>query len=225
MSVKKVLAFDLDGTLAISKSALHPEMAVVLSKILETFDVCVISGGGFPQFKSQVIDNLIGLSDIQLDHLHLMPTCGTRYYRYEKETTSWVQKYAEDLTDEQKNKIREALETSSKSLGYWPENPVGEIIEDRDSQLTFSALGQFAKTEDKYAWDPDGSKKLAIRDATALLLPDLEVRAGGTTSIDVTRPGIDKAYGMAKLIEALGIEKEDILFFGDMMKAIWYRLS
>ena len=42
--------------------------------------------------------------------------------------------------------------------------PAGEVIEDRDTQITFSALGQDATPEDKYAWDPDNEKKLAIRD-------------------------------------------------------------
>jgi len=48
-------------------------------------------------------------------------------------------------------------------------------------------------------------------------MPDLEVRAGGTTSVDVTMIGIDKAYGMKKLIEEMAIAKEDILFIGDKL--------
>ncbi len=48
-------------------------------------------------------------------------------------------------------------------------------------------------------------------------MPDLEVRLGGTTSVDVTRPGIDKSYGMKKLMAALGIAKDEILFFGDKL--------
>ncbi len=48
-------------------------------------------------------------------------------------------------------------------------------------------------------------------------LPDLEVRSGGTTSVDVTRKGIDKAYGMRKLIEFLELELADVLFVGDRL--------
>jgi len=214
--VKKVLAFDLDDTLAITKSPISDEMAEVLGEVLNHFDVCVISGGRFEQFTLQIIDRL-PLEATRLKRLHLMPTCGTRYYRYNEDSKEWDLQYAEDLTDEQKVKIREVLESSAKQLGLWPENPAGEVIEDRQSQLTYSALGQQATPEDKYAWDPDGSKKLAIRDLAAAQLPGLEVRAGGTTSIDVTRVGIDKAYGMQKLIDSLGITKEDILFFGDKL--------
>ena len=215
--MKKVLAFDLDDTLSITKSPISDEMVATLSKILEKFEVCVISGGRFEQFKFQITDRL-QVSPKLLTRLHLMPTCGTQYYRFNEIKNEWQQQYSEDLSEVEKQQIREALEVSAKQLGLWKSDPAGEILEDRGSQVTFSALGQQATPEDKYAWDPDGSKKLAIRDVAAPLLPELEVRAGGTTSIDVTRKGIDKAYGMRKLMEALDITKEDILFFGDKLQ-------
>ena len=215
--MKKVLAFDLDDTLSITKSPISDEMVAVLSKILEKYEVCVISGGRFEQFKFQIIDRL-QVSPSLLTRLHLMPTCGTQYYRFNEAQNDWQLQYAEDLTEDEKQQIRKVLEASAKELGLWSENPAGEILEDRGSQITYSALGQQATPEDKYAWDPDGSKKLAIRNLAAPLLPELEVRAGGTTSVDVTRKGIDKAYGMHKLMEALNITKEDILFFGDKLQ-------
>lgn len=215
--MKKVLAFDLDDTLAVTKSPISDRMAAVLGEILNHFDVCVISGGKYEQFQKQIIDRL-PVDGRRLARLHLMPTCGTRYYRYDELDEEWRLQYAEDLSDEQKALIREVLEKSARELGYWEENPAGEIIEDRLSQITYSALGQEATPEDKYAWDPDNSKKLAIRDLAAKELPGLEVRAGGTTSIDVTKVGIDKAYGMRKLCEELGIGLDDILFFGDKLQ-------
>lgn len=215
--MKKLLAFDLDDTLAITKSPVSDQMVELLDKILDNFDVCIISGGKFDQFKNQVIDRL-DISPIKLRRMHMMPTCGTRYYRYDETSKDWELQYAEELTDEQKQRIVEALESSAKELGYWEENPAGDIIEDRNSQITYSALGQKAKAEAKYAWDPDGTKKQKLRALAAEKLPDLEVRAGGSTSIDVTRLGIDKAYGMQKLIDALDISREEILFFGDKLQ-------
>lgn len=215
--MKKVLAFDLDDTLAVTKSPISDEMSATLTKVLEEFEVCIISGGRFEQFKLQVIDRL-HIEPHKLNRLHLMPTCGTRYYRYDELKSEWSLQYAEDLTDDEKRRITEVLEASAKELGLWEANPAGDIIEDRGSQITFSALGQKATPEDKYAWDPDGSKKLRLRDLAAESLPGLEVRAGGSTSIDVTREGVDKAYGMQKLIDAIGISKGDILFFGDKLQ-------
>jgi phosphomannomutase len=215
--MKKVLAFDLDDTLAITKSPISDQMAEILGDILEEFEICIISGGRYEQFKTQVVDRL-HIEPHKLNRLHLMPTCGTRYYRYNELDSEWQIQYAEDLSEAQKKLIIEVLEASAKELGYWEEKPAGDIIEDRGSQITFSALGQKATPEDKYSWDPDGTKKAALRDLAAQSLPGLEVRAGGSTSIDVTREGIDKAYGMQKLIDAIDISKDEILFFGDNLQ-------
>jgi len=38
---------------------------------------------------------------------------------------------------------------------------------------------------------------------------------GGATSIDVTKPGIDKAYGIGKLRDILGISLSEMIFIGD----------
>ena len=215
--MKKLIAFDLDDTLAITKSPITDRMSELLEKLLVHYDVCVITGGSFEQIKKQVASRL-EVEDLLLRKLHLMPTCGTRYYRYHESKHEWEQQYAEDLSPAQKKKIIETLEEAAKKLNLWEANPAGEIIEDRGSQITYRALGQHASPEDKYAWDQDGTKKHAIRDYVAERLDDLEVRVGGTTSVDVTTIGIDKAYGMKKLIEALGISKEEILFIGDKLE-------
>ncbi|CAN5423744.1 HAD-IIB family hydrolase [soil metagenome] len=215
--MKKLIGFDLDDTLAVTKSPISDEMSELLTQLLDHFDVCVISGGRYEQFQIQITERLHA-SPQKLRRLHLMPACGTQYYRYNDIAEKWEQQYAENLTEKEKTVIKGVLESVTKELGLWPKNPAGEVIEDRGSQITLSALGQQATAEDKYAWDPDNTKKFAIRDAAAAKLPGLEVRAGGTTSIDVTRIGIDKAYGMGKLIEELQISEDDILFFGDKLQ-------
>ena len=215
---KKVIAFDLDDTLAVTKSPISDAMSAILGRLLEHYDVCVISGGNFDQFKKQVVDRL-EVPAHKLNRLHLMPTCGTRYYRYDELNTDWALQYAEDLTSTQKKNIVSALEKVSKELGLWVENPAGEIIEDRGSQVTMSALGQQATPEDKYTWaEKYKDVRPVLRDKVAQLLPDLEVRIGGTTSTDVTMIGIDKAYGMRKLCEAIDISNDEILFVGDKLE-------
>lgn len=215
--MKKVLAFDMDDTIAITKSPISDRMATAFNHILDSFDICIISGGKYELFLHQVVSRLDVEPD-KLKRLHLMPTCGTRYYRYDDGISEWVLQYAEDLAEGEKLKISEVLEESAKELGYWPKHPIGEVIEDRDSQVTFAGLGQLAPPEAKYAWDPDNKKRIAIRDLALEKIPELEIRIGGTTSIDVTRKGIDKAHGMKKLMEANGFKKDDILFFGDKLQ-------
>ena len=40
---------------------------------------------------------------------------------------------------------------------------------------------------------------------------------GGATSIDITRPGIDKAYGIRKLRDILGISLKEMIYIGDAL--------
>lgn len=212
----RLVAFDLDDTLAPSKSALPFAMAQQLRALLDVVPVCVISGGEFGQFRAQLLENLDATSE-QLSKLHLMPTCGTRYYRWNADHSSWDQVYANDLSQDERERAIKSLSQRAHEQGVWEAQPWGEIIEDRGSQITFSALGQQAPLEAKRAWDPSGDKKRKLRDAVALDVPDLEVRAGGSTSVDITRRGIDKAYGMAKLVEMTGIAPQDMLFIGDRL--------
>ncbi|HEY2645141.1 MAG TPA: HAD family hydrolase, partial [Galbitalea sp.] len=163
-----LVAFDLDDTLAPSKSSLDPHMAELLAALLEVVQVCVISGGQFGQFESQLIRGLPASASPLFARLHLLPTCGTQYYRYED---GWRQQYAENLTEEQKTAALSALESNAKQLGLWESETWGPILEDRGSQITFSALGQEAPVDAKKAWDPTGARKEALRAATAPLLP------------------------------------------------------
>lgn len=220
-----LVAFDLDDTLAPSKSAMPEPMARALRALLDVVPVCVISGGQFGQFRDQVLAHL-GASGAELDRLHLMPTCGTRYYTHAPLATGtgagardedWTLVYANDLTPAQIQEGFAVVEEEARRLGLWEERTWGPILEDRGSQITFSALGQEAPLDAKKAWDPTGERKGRLRDAVAARLPGLEVRSGGSTSVDITLKGVDKAYGMRRLAERTGIALDDMLFIGDRL--------
>lgn len=217
--MKKLIAFDLDGTLAPSKSHFHDRMVNLFDRLLEKYHVCVISGGKYELFQRQFLTQITTDPEL-LAKLHLMPTSGTRYYRFE--SGEWKEKYAENIPEHDKERIIKALNEGLDEAGYREEKVYGDIIEDRDSQISLSIFGQEIVAElgeeglhIKETWDPDSSKKVKLRDIIAPKIPDYEVRAAGATTIDVTKPGIDKAYGMNKLMEATNFTKEDILFMGD----------
>ena len=144
-----------------------------------------------------------------------MPTCGTTYIRHVD--NEWRELYSKKLTKDESRRAIQTLEGAAKSLGMWEESPYGDIVEDRGSQITFSALGQKAPVELKKAWDPTGKKKNLMRNYVAQLLPDLEVRSGGSTSLDITVKGVDKAFGIRNLIDASGLSIGEILFVGDRL--------
>jgi HAD superfamily hydrolase (TIGR01484 family) len=212
--MKKLIVFDLDGTLAESKASLDPDMSRLLHDLLGIVKVAVISGAGWPQFEKQVLSHLP--HDESLANLSILPTCGTEFFRY---AGDWKKLYSEDFTPGEKAKIVAALTKAVAEAGFKTEKVWGEVIEDRGSQITFSALGQQAPLEEKTKWDPDFAKRKKIKTSLDLLIPGFSVRMGGATSIDVTKPGIDKAYGVRKLRDVLGISLKDMIFIGDALFA------
>lgn len=216
--MKKLIAFDQDDTLNITKLPIDETMAELLTKLLDKYEVCVISGTNWDTMKKNDADPLIHATKEQLSRLHIMPTTGTQYWR--NVDGEWQRQYAHFLSDEQVKKISISLEKAAKELGYWIESEGLDIVENRGSQVTYSALGQWASPEDKYAWDPDLKKRKQIVEKITPELKDLDIHIAiaGTTSIDVTMPGINKAYGMQQLMKQTGYTMEEILFIGDKLQ-------
>jgi HAD superfamily hydrolase (TIGR01484 family) len=210
--VKKLIVFDLDGTLALSKSSLDAEMSSLFHDLLGVVKVAVISGGAWLQFEKQVLSHLP--QDDRLAELSILPTCGTQFFQH---TGEWKRLYAEDFTVGEKEKIVSSLNKAIGAAGFPVERTWGETIEDRGSQITYSALGQQAPLEEKEKWDSDFAKRKKIKAILDTLIPEFSVRLGGSTSIDVTKPGIDKAYGIRKLSSILGISVKEMVYVGDAL--------
>ena len=210
--MKKLIVFDLDGTLAESKSSLDTEMSALLHDLLGIVKVAVISGGDWPQFEKQLLSNLP--HDKRMVNLSILPTCGTKFFQY---AGGWKKIYSEDFTADEKEKIVSSLNKALAVAGFKVEKVWGEVIEDRGSQITYSALGQQAPLEEKSKWDPDFAKRKKIKAILDAFIPEFSVRLGGATSIDVTKPGIDKAYGIRKLRDLLGISLKEMIFIGDAL--------
>jgi phosphomannomutase len=208
--VKSLIIFDLDGTLAESKSSLDAEMAALLGQLLRVVKVAIISGGAWPQYERQMLSYLPG-GDI-LKNLSLLPTCGTKFYRFDG---AWQSLYSEDFSVDDKQSIISAVNEALDQSGFRAEKHWGDLIEDRGSQITFSAMGQEAPLDEKKKWDPDFEKRKKISAILKPLIPGFSIQLGGSTSIDVTRSGIDKAYGVMKLHEILGVAIQDMIFVGD----------
>ncbi|BDR52881.1 haloacid dehalogenase [Bombiscardovia nodaiensis] len=209
----QVLAFDLDTTLARSKTRMTPAMAVQFAAMTHLRPVAIISGGRFEQFRDQVLAALP--ADTDMSQLHLMPTSGTRYYRWDG--SQFQQVYAHDLSLADRQAAMASLERRARQLGAWEEQTWGPRLEDRGSQITFSALGQQAPVDAKEAWDPGNEKKNALAAAVARDLPHLQVRSGGSTSVDISAQGIDKAYAVRQLAQILQRPVDSMVFVGDRM--------
>ncbi len=210
--IKRLIVFDLDGTLATSKQAVDGVMAQLFVELLTLRSVAVISGGDWPQFERQLLDQLP--SHGGYEKLFLLPTSGTKFYQFDGD---WSPIYADNFSTDERERVMKALTSAAAEAGFADETIWGEQIEDRGSQITFSGLGQDAGPGIKASWDPDVQKRNRLKALLDVRLPDFAVRIGGSTSVDITKPGIDKAYGINKLAVISGFDLSEMLFIGDAL--------
>ena len=215
--MNKLIIFDLDGTLAESKQPLTAEMAGLLARLLAETRIAIISGGALSQFLKQVVATLP--VETNLAHLYLLPTSGAALYEFQED--DWKKIYEERLSEKEKDTIDEAIRAAAEETGLINfSQPVwGERIEYRGGQVTLSALGQEAPLAEKKKWDPTHAKRHVLQESIARRLPKFSVSIGGATSIDVTKRGVDKAYGVRKLCERLDIAESDALYVGDELES------
>jgi len=205
MDAVKVLAFDLDGTLADSKQPIPKKIAKELERLMSNYTVVIITGGKQEQAQSQVADRL--QNEIGLE---VFSCSGATYHIYD--WTGPKKIYEHMIKDADRWEIQSQIEAAARKLGHWQEVTHGNAFEFRGSQLTWSAMGQLAAVEVKSGFDPDGSKRKAI--IAELNLVGFDVRLGGSTSIDVTLKGYDKAYAIEVLTKS-GYKLDEIIYFGD----------
>ncbi len=217
---KKIVSFDLDGTLTVSKSPITREMASLIKELMKQKMVFVISGGSFNQFKTQFLPFFTNDNSF-LNFIHnliLLPTSGSQRYEYDDIKKDWILTDKESLDGVVKDRAIKLLQGIIDSNLYdIPQNPIGKIIEDRDTQITFTPNGQQAPIEIKRLWDPDRKKREKIKSALAPKLPEVDLLINGSSSIDILAKGFNKAVGLMRLLDKIGLKKSDMVFVGDAL--------
>lgn len=217
-----MIVFDLDGTLTPSKSSADREMAELLLQLLEKKRVAVIGGGKYGQFQEQLLAKL-PRRDARLQNLSIFPTTSNAFYRYRN---GWKNVYTLNLPPREKANIRRAFKEVFKKIHYvHPKKVYGVLLEDRGTQMSFSPLGQEVVTvlgekgiALKEKWKKENNPvRLKMAKLLGKRLPHLEVHVGGITTIDITRKGIDKAYGVRQIKKYLHVPIGKMVFVGDAL--------
>lgn len=220
LPAQKIIAFDLDGTLTVSKSPITDEMADLVKQLAKQKLVVIISGGWMKQFQTQFLPPFHSDESMApfVHNLILLPTSGSQRYEYNQAEKTWELTDKEPLDERVKDRAKKLLQGIIDSGLYnIPPNPIGAIIEDRDTQITFTPNGQQAPIELKRLWDPDRKKREKIREVIAPQLPEVDILINGSSSIDILPKGFNKAVGLTRLLDRLGLKKSDMLFVGDAL--------
>ncbi len=215
---KKIIAFDLDQTLNVSKMPINSEMASLLKQLLKQKMIAVISGGAFKQFQNLFLPEFLNdrAMDPFIQNLKLLPTSGSQRYEYDPVKKEWILTDIEPMDSLVRDKVKKLFQGIIDSGQYdIPPNPFGAIIEDRETQVTFTPNGQEAPIAIKRLWDPDRKKREKIVAVLAPQLPEVDLLINGSSSIDVVPKGFNKAVGLTRLLSKLQLQKSDMIFVGD----------
>ena len=190
-------------------------MGELLSQLLKKMPVAVMSGAGFPQFERQFFPAFP--ADADFTNLYLFPDNAAQCFVYRE--GSWKPQYDNAFTPAEREHVLKALDEALVETGMRdvPIRVWGERIEDRGAEIVFSGLGQEAPPEEKRKWDPTREKRKPLYDALTKKLPEFAIGLNAMTSIDITRKGITKAYGIRRLAELSGVAIAEMLYVGDAL--------
>lgn len=204
--------FDLDDTLAESFQPPSAETVSLLGKLLQKMPVAILSAAGWPRIEHEFLDPLAQFQHI--DRFFVFPNSSAQCFAYEN--GAWKEVYNLGLSDDERKRVKDAIEEALGEADILdPTYP--PLIIDRDAQIAYAAVGLDAPPEVKKGWDPDQSKRKKLKGAIEKRVPDVEVRIGGMTTIDITKKGISKAYGVEWLSKHLDIPASEMLFVGDAL--------
>ncbi len=208
----KLFIFDMDGTLTESKRPLAPSMGKLLAGLLGIARVGVISGADFPQFKRELISRIPKRANFK--NLFILPMNGSELWMFRK---MWKRAYRHSLSATERKRITKAFNEVMKEVGHKPKKIYGRILDDRGAQITFSGLGNHTPLAIKKKWDPHQKKRKRMRALLKKRLPGFEIGIAGLSSIDVTKKGITKAFGVRRALAHFRAWKKDAVFVGDAL--------
>tara|TARA_Y100000310_G_C20431193_1_gene691545 strand:+ start:71 stop:841 length:771 start_codon:yes stop_codon:yes gene_type:complete len=206
---KKFIFADVDDTICESCQQISPEMAKQISKMIQNdYEFAFISG-------TKSADLIKMISSLVKEKHHILGTTGTNYTFVHNDISN--EKYNYSLDEIEKNEIFNALQKLILEYDIQPMTNRADQLQDRNSQITLSAIGRNAPSTMKRNHDPDGIKRATwVKYLRNFLSEDkYDIKVAGTTSIDITRKGLDKEWGIRKFAEYYKVKLDQILFFGD----------
>jgi len=214
MACPKAIMLDLDDTLAPSFESPTPQMIERLMQILDRIPVAIITGRDFPWMARDFLPTIVRSPHAK--RFYVLPEGSAQCFQWSG--TEWHEMYGQSLPDDERQTINKAILESVAETGLLKALPIfGEQFVQKKAMVAFATLGMQVPNDLKYSWDPGNARRAALCEAIARKLPDYDVVMGGATSIDVTKKGVNKAYGVKWLAEKLGVATSDMLYVGDAL--------
>jgi HAD superfamily hydrolase (TIGR01484 family) len=201
--------FDLDKTLTKSRSAMEPPHQELFEQLCAQKDVVVVTGGSLAQIREQVTPRFDG-----------------RYFALAQSGNEAIDKtgailWLEKLNDAQVKSVEDFIPLLQRHFGVTVKNTL-DVVENRGAQISMSVLGFHANIAEKYAFDPDESKRaLALKafpeEVEKLRASGIAVEPAGTTVFNFIPAGKHKGFNITRFIGHLGWKKEECVYVGDAL--------
>lgn len=193
--------FDLDGTLSRSRTVVTSEMkAALLTLKASGRDVIIVSGAEQKRFEWQA-DRVPAIYLAQNGNHAYDEATGKEYWR-------------DVLSRTEKDEILAHIASIPRD---WPVKDENDLVEDRECQISYSLLGTREDIAKKEAFDPDGSRRRKLLEKFPLHSDTVDVKIGGTTTLDYFKKGRNKGYNVARLITQEDWKKGECVYVGDAL--------
>lgn len=201
-SPKRLICFDLDGTLTQHKTPLGPEARELLDKLGKKYKLIMVGAGNAPRIWNQMGHYPIGI----------LGNYGMQEAVVSEDGELTIVR--EDTVVPDKEMFLEKVAYLRRRYGY--EKYYGESVEFHPAgMVTFCLLGTPAPIEEKLAFDPTREKRRVLYDEVLELFPDHSVYIGGSSSFDFTPKQYNKYDAIMKYADENGYALDEILYVGD----------
>lgn len=199
--MKRLICFDLDGTLTQHRSSLEEKNKALLDKLKERYKIIMVGAGAAKRIYTQ-------MGEYPID---IIANYGMEESKIIDGNFTIVRQIT---TTPNKEYFLEKAEYLREKYGYTQYK--GESVEFHTTgMVTFPLLGTKAGIADKIAFDPTREKRKVLYPEVLELFPDYTVYIGGSSSFDFTEKKYNKYDAIMLYAKENGYEKDEILYVGD----------
>lgn len=202
-SNERILAFDVDDTLAVSGQPLTPEVCNILDELanLQGYQLAFITSRSYAELEKRVPQDILyqayAFTCMGMEHWYK----GDMVYQHYFSWPEGLQKTLQNIVD----------------TCPFPEKTGNHLVR-RPSKGALSVVGEGQTSEQRAAFIQWNKKSHFLQKATEALrqkFPELHIEAFGKTSIDFSDKRMSKAIVLEELRQ---FESRAVVFFGDNMQ-------
>ena len=199
--MKKLICFDLDGTLTQHRTLIEDNVLEFLERLKEKYKLIMVGAGAAERIYKQ-------MREYPVDIL------GNYGMQESKVIDGKFEVVRKEITQPDREYFLEKAQYLREKYGY--QEFKGDSVEfHQTGMVTFPLLGTKADIKDKLAFDPTREKRRKMYKEVQELFADYTVYIGGSSSFDFSLKKYNKYDAIMAYAKENGYQKQEILFVGD----------